>query len=312
MDKKTLNNKIFVIGSSNTDMVVKGTKIPPPGETVIGGEFLMNAGGKGANQAVAATKLGANLVFVCKLGDDIFGHRAIDEYQALGICTDFITIEKHVSSGVALIMVDENGQNCISVASGANAFLCPNDLEKVFSVITKHDLLMLQLEIPLETVYYCIEKANSIGAKVILNPAPAVKIDISFLSLIYLLTPNQHEAESIAGIAYTNLESLEAIARWFHARGLKNLLITLGEKGVFFSDGTSYMLFSAPKVMAIDTTAAGDIFNGALVFALSRNDSLVDAIPFACRAAALSVTKLGAQSSAPTFDELQNFNFKIQ
>ncbi len=304
-----MGSKIFVIGSSNTDMVVKGTKIPPPGETVIGGEFLMNSGGKGANQAVAAAKLGAEVVFVCKVGNDLFGEKAITDYRNYKICTDFIKTDENHASGIALIMVDEQGRNCISVASGANAYLKAEDLIDVFSEMSVGDFLLLQLEIPLETVYFCIEESAKKGVKVILNPAPATEIDISLLNKIYLFTPNQYEAEAISGIAYAGMESLLEIVTWFHTKGMERIMITLGEKGVFFSDSIQKKLFPAPRVVAKDTTAAGDVFNGALVVALSRNNSMEEAIRFACRAAAISVTKFGAQSSAPSLEEIENFIF---
>jgi ribokinase len=296
--------KIFVIGSSNTDMVIKSEKLPAPGETVIGGVFLMNAGGKGANQAVAVAKLGAEVVFVSKVGNDIFGKQALEGFQNLGINTDFVFIDNENPSGVALILVDGHGENSISVASGANANLQISEVQKAINQVKKGDLVLLQLEIPLATVTEAIKKCAEKGAKVILNPAPAQKLDESVFEFISLITPNETEAELLTGIKVIDLVSAELAAKAFHKKGISEVIITLGSKGAFFSNETKQVLIPSPKVEAIDSTAAGDIFNGALCLAISEGQAIEDAISFACKAASISVTRMGAQASAPTREEV--------
>ena len=194
------SQKIFVIGSSNTDMVIKSEKIPVPGETVIGGTFMMNPGGKGANQAVAAARMGGNVTFVSKIGNDLFGKQSVEGYIAEGIKTDFIFTDPVNPSGIALITVDAKGENCIVVAPGANATLCPNDILKAKNEIETSELLLLQLEIPMETVEYAAEIACNKGVRVILNPAPAQTLSNKLLKCLYMITPNKTEAEMLSGI----------------------------------------------------------------------------------------------------------------
>jgi ribokinase len=296
--------KIYVIGSSNTDMVIKSEKLPAPGETVIGGTFLMNAGGKGANQAVAVAKLGAEVVFVSKVGNDIFGKQAFQGFHNLGINTDFVFIDSENPSGIALILVDGHGENSISVASGANANLQISEVQEAINQVQKGDIVLLQLEIPLTTVTEAIKKCAEKGAKVILNPAPAQKLDESVFEFISLITPNETEAELLTGIKVIDLPSAELAAKAFHSKGIPEAIITLGSKGAFFSNETKQVLIPSPKVEAIDSTAAGDVFNGALCVAISEGQAIEDAIVFACKAASISVTRMGAQASAPTREEI--------
>jgi ribokinase len=296
--------KIYVIGSSNTDMVIKSDKLPAPGETVIGGVFLMNAGGKGANQAVAVAKLGAEVVFVSKVGNDIFGKQALKGFQNLGMNTDFVFIDNENPSGVALILVDGHGENSISVASGANANLQISEVQKAINQVKKGDIVLLQLEIPLATVTEGIKKCAEKGAKVILNPAPAQKLDESVFEFISLITPNETEAELLTGIKVIDLVSAELAAKAFHKKGISEVIITMGSKGAFYSNIDKQVLIPSPKVEAIDSTAAGDIFNGALCVAISEGQSIENAISFACKAASISVTRMGAQASAPTREEI--------
>lgn len=294
-----MKEKIFVIGSSNTDMVVKSDKLPVAGETILGGTFLMNAGGKGANQAVAAAKLGASVTFVSKVGDDIFGKQAIQGFQKEGINTDFVFIDTENPSGVALILVDAKGENSIAVASGANGNLQIAEVEKAIEQISANDMVLLQLEIPIPTVEFAIKKSYENGAKVILNPAPAQKLDEAVFQYLDIITPNETEAELLTGIKVTNLESAKQAALKFHERGVKNVIITLGSKGAYLHNSTTNRLIAAPAVQAVDTTAAGDVFNGALTVSLSEGNDLEQSIDFACKAAAISVTRMGAQASAP-------------
>lgn len=296
--------KIFVIGSSNTDMVIKSEKLPAVGETILGGIFLINSGGKGANQAVAAAKLGANVIFVCKVGNDIFGKQAVEGFQKEGINTDFVFTDIENSSGVALILVDAKGENSIAVASGANGNLQISEVTKAIEQISTNDTVLLQLEIPISTVEFTIKKCYEKGAKVILNPAPAQILDETIFQYIDIITPNETEAELLTGIKVTDLETAEHAALKFHEKGVKNVIITLGSKGAYLHNATINLLISTPVVRAVDTTAAGDVFNGALAVALSEGNDLEQAIEFACQAAAISVTRMGAQASAPLRSEV--------
>jgi ribokinase len=299
-----MKKRIFVIGSSNTDMVIKSEKLPAPGETVIGGIFLMNAGGKGANQAVAIAKLGAEVTFVSKIGNDIFGKQALEGFKALGMNTEFVFTDYENPSGVALILVDGHGENSISVASGANGNLQITEVQVAIQQVQKGDIVLLQLEIPLETVTATIKQCAEKGAFVILNPAPAQKLDETVFEFIKLITPNETEAEILTGIKVTDLVSAEKAAKEFHKKGISEVIITLGSKGAFYSNKDKQILIPTPKVEAIDSTAAGDVFNGALCVAISEGQIIENAISFACRAASISVTRLGAQASAPIREEV--------
>jgi len=298
---------IVVVGSSNTDMVVKAARLPAPGETVLGGTFMMNAGGKGANQAVAAARLGGNVVFIAKTGNDIFGKQAIELFKQEGIDTNFIIPDAENPSGVALITVDANGENCIVVASGANAALKPADLQPAEHIIENADLVLVQLEIPLETVEYIVNLAAAKNVKIVLNPAPARSLPDDLLRNISFITPNETEAALLTGIKVTSRESAEAAARELAAKGIETVIITMGAEGALLLHNGVYDFFAAPVCDAVDTTAAGDVFNGALVVALSNGQSILEAVPFAIRAASISVCRMGAQASAPYLHELNGF-----
>lgn len=286
--------KVVVIGSSNTDMTIKGDRLPKPGETVLGGEFRMGPGGKGANQAVAAQRLGADVSFICKVGRDIFGDNAIAGYQKEGIdCSHILRSDK--ASGTALILVDGNAENCIAVAPGANADLTPEDVDSVADVIRSADYLILQLEIPVESVLRAAKIAHEAGVYVILNPAPACHLPDELFGYISLITPNQTESALLSGIE----DNLDAAVEKLMQLGVKDVVVTLGSKGsLVISEGTRTLVPSL-KVKAVDTTAAGDTFCGALCVALSEGCSLVDAAGFATKASALTVQKMGAQDSIP-------------
>ena len=298
---------ILVIGSSNTDMVVKAERLPLPGETVLGGRFIMAAGGKGANQAVAAARLGADVVFIVKVGDDLFGRQAIENFKADGIVTDYVMTDPVNPSGVALITVDEHAENCIVVASGANAALMPADLDRATEVIKNASLILMQLEIPLETVRYVAELAAQNGVKLILNPAPACALDDDLLSKVSIITPNQKETEMLTGIKITGRDSAETGAKALAAKGIETVIVTMGSEGALLLTGGQCDWVPARIVKATDTTAAGDVFNGALAVALSEGKGVKEAVVFACSAAVLSVTKMGAQSSAPIRSEVDGF-----
>lgn len=294
--------RILVIGSSNTDMVIKTKEFPQPGQTVLGQTFLMNPGGKGANQAVAAARLGANVNFVAKVGKDIFGKEALEGFKREGLNPDYILQTDDFPSGVASIIVNENGENQIVVASGANMNLKPTDLSD--SVFEHVDLVLLQLEIPLDTIQYVIRKCNELKIKVILNPAPAVKLDDDLISGIYLITPNETETQLLTGILPDSPERMKEAALFFRNKGIENVIITLGKNGVYLFNDQYSEIIPAVTVKPVDTTAAGDIFNGAVVTALAEGKNWIDACKFACKASAISVTRMGAQSSAPYQHEL--------
>lgn len=296
--------KIVVVGSTNMDMVVKTSHIPTPGETVLGGSFFMNPGGKGANQAVAVARLGGNVLFVSKIGNDVFGKQAAQLFQAEGIDTSRIFSDEKLPSGVALITVDAAGENSIVVAPGANANLLPADVKGALKGISTGGIILLQLEIPLATVQYVAAYAAEKDIMVILNPAPAAILPAQLLSHIDVITPNSTEASMIAGINVLDIETAKQAATRIRELGVGNVVITMGAAGALVLEGGVFTHIPARKVQPVDTTAAGDVFNGALAVALSEDKSLSDAVRFACEAAAVSVTRLGAQSSIPYRNEL--------
>jgi ribokinase len=298
---------IVVIGSSNIDMVVKAERLPAPGETILGGAFLMAAGGKGANQAVAAARLGGDVVLIAKVGDDIFGRQAVESFKLEGIDTSFIITDPVNPSGVALITVDAKAENCIVVASGANANLVAGDLYRAEESIKNASLILVQLEIPVDTIEYVAGLAARHNVPLILNPAPACALSDELLGLITIITPNQKEAEMLTGLGITDKRSAENAARALAAKGIETVIITMGANGALVLDKDEINWVAAPVVEAIDTTAAGDVFCGGLAVALSEGRGIKEAVIFAGGAAALSVTKMGAQTSAPSRKETENF-----
>ena len=298
------NISIVVIGSTNTDMVVKAHHLPVPGETILGGTFLMNPGGKGANQAVAVARLGGEVTFVAKVGDDIFGHRSLDILKKEGIDSRYVFTDLEHPSGVALITVDENAENCIVVAPGANASLNKGDIDRAAGAIMEADFLLMQLETPLETIEYAARLAAGNGVKVILNPAPACPLSPELLSNLYMLTPNKTEASMLSGIEVTDMETAKQAAQAIHLKGVEVVIITLGSEGALIYENGFFSTVEATPVKAVDTTAAGDTFNGALTVALSEGLSVKEAVGFASKAAAISVTRMGAQSSVPYRSEI--------
>lgn len=297
---------IVVIGSSNTDMVVKTSHLPAGGETVLGGDFFMNAGGKGANQAVAAARYGNRVVFVAKTGDDLFGRQVRKSMAKDGIVTDYVFVDKEHPSGVALITIDKDAENCIVVAGGANMYLSPADIDTAAEEILKADVVLMQLESPIETVAYAARMAAKAGIPVILNPAPAPAEALSeaLLKDLFLITPNRSEASRISGIDVTDMESAHRAAKAIHEMGPKNVIITLGSDGSLVYDGSMFMRVEALKVEAVDTTAAGDTYNGVLASVIAEGKSLIEAVREANIAGAISVTRMGAQPAAPTREEI--------
>lgn len=296
--------KILVVGSSNTDMVIKTRHFPAPGETILGGNFLMNAGGKGANQAVAAARLGGQVTFVGKIGNDIFGKQALQQLKDEGINVGFVAVDPENPSGVALITVDEKGENSIVVASGSNGTLSPDDFDQALAELNESEFVLMQLEIPVSTVEHIARVASGKKKKVILNPAPAAALSDELLRNLFLITPNETEAEILTGIKVTDEKSAFRAATILHQKGVEIVIITMGAAGAFLLNNGTGDVITAPKVTAVDTTAAGDTFNGALVVALSEGKNIRDAIGFANQAAAISVTRVGAQASVPFRHEL--------
>ena len=296
--------KIIVIGSSNVDMVVRTSHLPAPGETILGGEFFMNQGGKGANQAVAIKRLGGNLIFMAKLGNDVLGRQSVGYFKKEGIDTRYIAFDEDSASGVALISVDDHAENSIVVASGANMLLNEQDVDKMLEEMCEGDILLMQLEIPLQTVEYAARKAFGKGVKVVLNPAPARSLPKELFRHLYMVTPNRIEAKMLTGIKIANDADVEKVAEEICAMGVKNVIITLGSKGCLIrEEGVSYRI-DAFKVEPIDTTAAGDTFNGALCVGLSEGMDLKQAAVMASKASSIAVTRMGAQSSIPYREEL--------
>ena len=294
--------KIVVIGSSNTDLVIRTPRIPSPGETLIGSDFMINAGGKGANQAVAAARMGGDVCFVACVGDDGFGAEAVRHYAGEGIDTSYIVRRNGVASGVALIAVDDAAENSIVVAPGANALLSPADIDAVESEIAAADYLLVQLEIPMETVARATELAVRHGVRVILNPAPAAPIADEVLARLDLITPNRSETELLTGLKVENVGDAVAAAAWFRGRGVRRVAVTMGSAGALVAEE----FVPAYRVEAVDTTAAGDVFNGALAVALSEGRELGAAARFAAAASSIACTRIGAQRSIPQRREVDS------
>lgn len=292
-------NRILVVGSSNTDMVIKTDKLPLPGETVLGGTFFMNPGGKGANQAVAAARLGGKVSFITKIGDDLFGNQTVGVLKKEGIDTRNIVKDAALPSGIALITVNSGGENNIVVAPGSNGNLVADDIPSDLFSTGKYSILLLQLEIPVMTVEYVALTAAEHGLKVILNPAPAQKLHDYLLRHLWLITPDENEAGILTGVKISNESSAEKAATELQRRGVKNVIITLGAKGAFVKADEFTGIIPGIKVEAVDSTAAGDVFNGALAVAFAEGKGIKNAVIFANKAAAISVTRLGAQASAP-------------
>jgi len=301
--------KILVIGSSNTDLIIKVPEIPRPGETVLGSEFQTFPGGKGANQAVAAARAGGEVMFIAAVGDDSYGKEALDRYKQEGINCEDIKVCRGIPSGIAMISVSDKGENAISVAPGANLILTPEDLDEAEEAFDEAGLLLIQLEIQMDTVGKAIEMCEELDTKVILNPAPAAPLPDRILQRTDIITPNESEAERLTGIRIRNEKSAGKAAVMLHRKGVGTVIITMGARGAFLSDPSRGIRKMVPgyAVNAVDTTAAGDVFNGQLAVALSEGRSLEHAIGLAHAAAALSIQKAGAQSSIPTREETETF-----
>lgn len=301
---------IVVVGSSNTDMVIKSQRIPVPGETVLGGRFVMAPGGKGGNQAVAAARLGGDVVFVARVGDDMLGSQAIENYRKEGIDVSYVTRDSDEATGVALILVDDKGENLISVASGANYRLGPDDVDRAADVIRSADMVVVQLETPLPAIARVAKIGADAGVPVILDPAPAPNdpIPAEILEKITFIKPNENEASRLTGMEVTDADSARRAAERLLAQGVRGVIVTLGTAGALIVEkGKEPILIPSRRVDAVDSTAAGDCFSGGLAVGLAEGKTLEEAARFAAAAAALSVTRLGAQPSLPTLDETLAF-----
>jgi ribokinase len=300
--------KITVIGSSNTDLVAKTPRMPAPGETVLGAEFITAPGGKGANQAVAAARLGGEVTLIAKVGRDTFGEQALENFKRDRIITDLVFRDEQAPSGVALIFVDEAGENTIAVAAGANANLSREEIDQARTTIESADAVLLQLEIPLQTVAHAISIASAANIPIILNPAPAQPPSPSFLNeKLTFLTPNEVEASLLSGVEVNDDVSAEKAGRELLKYGISHIILTLGAMGAMLVNAKQSRLFPTKQVEVVDTTAAGDVFNGAFAYAIAKGEKSAKAIEFATAAATLSVTRLGAQPSIPTADEVSDF-----
>ena len=307
MKKQVSSNKpsVLVVGSSNTDLIIKAARIPKPGETILGGEFFRAAGGKGANQAVAAARAGGAVTFIARLGRDGEGDQALAGFVAVGINVKHVIRDPVDPSGVALIIVGNGGENSIAVAAGANDKLNPGDVRKAKAAFRRARIVLLQLETPLATVMTSAELACAQGTLVVLNPAPARPLPARLLRAVYLLTPNESEAEQLTGVTVDNETTAAKAAGKLLARGAQNVIITMGFRGALVAGKCIRHMIPGFKVNAVDATGAGDVFNGALVVALADGQPLLEAARFANAAAAISVTRFGAQPSAPTREEIQ-------
>lgn len=301
-----MKKHILVIGSANIDMVIKTDNFPDPGETIIGGSFFQSQGGKGANQAVAAARLGGNVNFVARVGNDDFGVQAVNEYKKDQICTDYIKVDNEKHTGVALISVNGEGENKIIVAPGANIGFTAEDIHEIENLILEAEIVLVQLEIPIETIGHILKIAQKSNTKVILNPAPAQNLPEWYYKDLFLITPNKTEVEQLTNLSIDGNDSMLEAANKLKSFGVKNIIITLGSEGAYLLTENFSGLIPATKVKAIDTTGAGDVFNGALAAALTNGKDWESSVRFASDAAAISVTKIGAQDSAPNLQEVTN------
>ncbi|MFZ9660362.1 MAG: ribokinase [Chitinophagaceae bacterium] len=298
---------ITVIGSSNVDLVIQVPKIPDVGETILGGKFQQIFGGKGANQAIAAKRAEGTVFYITKLGQDTHGDQFKNHFQNENMDVSGILFDSNELTGIAQIWVSEKGENSIVVAPGANMKLLPNDFDLFNEQLHLSNFILMQMEIPIDTIVSVTEKVSNLGGKIILNPAPAQHLPAAIWKHLWMITPNEAEASLLTAMPIHNSNDIIEAANKLLKKGVHQVLITMGEKGCFWTDGNEEIFFPAFDVMAVDSTAAGDVFNGALTVALDEGQPLIKAINFASAAAALSVSKLGAQTSIPFRSEIEKF-----
>lgn len=299
--------KILVIGSFITDLVIKADRFVEEGETIIGESFNQFTGGKGANQAIAAAKLGANVEMIGKLGEDKFGKDQINSLKSNNVKYDNVMFTSTASSGIGNPHINSSGENRIVIVPGANSEFLPKDAQKFESAIRGADIVVLQLEIPFETVYEAVKIAHKYGKTIILNPAPAAKLNLEYAPFVTYITPNEHEAALLTDVDTTNKAGIEKAAKVLLDQGFQNVIITLGQKGSYFKNKEEEFYVSAFDVLPVDVTAAGDTYIGAFAYGLSENKTIKEALTYASAAASLSVTKMGAQPSLPTKVETDLF-----
>lgn len=303
MNKK---HGIVVVGSTNVDLVARVAHLPLPGETVGNTDYTTTYGGKGANQAIAAARAGGDVVFVTNLGDDSYGSALIPYFRDNAISSEFLFVEQNTPTGVAIILVADSGENCIAVAPGANQMLANDKIERIHAAIEQAEYLLLQMEIPYTSVASLIDYAYRAGTRIVLNPAPAMPLDPELLRKISLLILNETEAETISGLRLAEHDPA-ILAEQLHRMGPETIILTLGASGAYICSSTIRRSVQAFRVKAVDTTAAGDTFCGALTAQLTRTHDLLDAVKYATAAAALAVTKLGAQPSIPDRQAVEQF-----
>jgi ribokinase len=303
--------KVVVVGSLNMDVVMIVPRLPKPGETVVGGRFFTSSGGKGVNQAIAANRADGDVTLIARVGDDILGLRAIEQMNKDGIQVDHVIKDDKASTGCASIFLTERGEKCSALASGANANLSPEDIDSVKETIAKNDVMLIQLETPIETIKAAASIATQYNVKVILKPSPPRTLSDDVLRYISILTPNQSEIELLTGIKIHDHQSAEEAGRMLIAKGIETVVLTLGAKGSFLIDASGVEHVPSFKVKTVDNTGVGDIFNGVLAVALAEGKIVREAVRYASAAAALSVTRLGGQISAPRKEEIEKVSISL-
>ena len=299
-------NKIVVIGGSNIDMIIHCDRLPVQGQIVAGRQFAMTSGGKGANQSIAIARMGGSVSFITKIGNDLFGKQSLELYQSEGISLDYVFSDPDLPSSIGLIMADSLGEKYISIAQGAILNLSIEDIDKARPAIEQADLLLMELEIPLETAEYVTKIAAKNNVTVILNPSPVQMISSDLLRRVRIIIPNKTEASLLTGILVNDWASARKAADSIHEKGIETVIVTLGSKGVLVRDNGLYYEIPAMKVETVDTTAAGDTFCGVFCVGLCEGLSIDDAARMANRAAAISVSRLGSQEAIPYRAELES------
>lgn len=305
----SINNNIAVLGGINMDLVTNAKLLPNPGETIKGYKFGMYPGGKGSNQAVSIGRLGGAVYMIGRIGDDSFGEILKNSMHNSGVDTKFVKISKNQSTGIALIMVDDKGENMITFVPGANGDIIPSDIKSAENGIKNSDIFLAQLEVSYDAIFEAVKIAHNNNVRVIIDPAPVPDIDFpsTFWEKVSIITPNEIEAKGLTGIDVTDIESAKKAGEIFLSWGINDVIVKLGAKGCVLVNSSGYNYIEPVKVNSIDSTAAGDVFAGALSFSLSKGNDIIKALKFANYAGALSTTKHGAQPGAPTYSELMNF-----